>query len=283
MIIPIVHLGKTVFDWSSEANPCANRAGNVLHGICEKATFTVKASSLLAQRLRSRFDLPADPKLAGSSELVTYDGTLNLDLKADPKSGPHTASLDLNRQKNDAVDLDVSFQQRVDDRPMSINVKATLPNQPPLSLKYDETRRSATNFDGTLKYSFNAANPAAEKTYQCTVDRQSDEDVSVSCKGERTTLTLDIDRAAGKSKIYVDLNRFEGERIGYEVSRNPQTKELDATFYTLVSSWNIKRQPGKSTTIVVKQNGKEVFRAEGTKVSDGEIDVKFSPSGVNIK
>lgn len=275
--------GQTVFDWSSQANPCANAGQNVLHGICQKATFNVKASNQLAQRLRARFDIPADPKLSNSAGLVTYDGTLNLDLKFDPKSGPHTASLDLNRLKNDAVDLDVSFQQRTDDRPMSLNVKANLPNQPPLSLKYDEDRRSPTNYDGILKYSFNAANPAAEKTFQCSVDRPSDEDVSVNCKGERTTLTLDIDRAAGKSKIYVDLNRFEGERIGYEVSRDPQTKELDATLYTLVSSWNIKRQPGKSTTVVVTQKKKEVLRVEGVKVNDGEIQVRFSPSGVNLK
>ena len=278
-----INLGQTTFDWSSEANPCGNQAGNVLHGICQKATFNVKASNDLAQRLRARFDLPADAKLTNPTGLVTYDGTLNLDLKFDPKAGPHTASLDLNRLKADAIDLDVSLQQRTDDRPMSLNVKANLPNQPPLSLKYDENRRSATNYDGILKYSFNAANPAAEKTYQCSVDRPSDEDVSVTCKGERTTLTLDIDRAAGKSKIYIDLNRFPGQRVGYEASRDPQTQQLDATLYTFVSSWNIKRQPGKSTTVVVKQNGQEVFRVDGTKVNDGEIQIRFSPSGVNLK
>lgn len=227
--------------------------------------------------------MPADPKLASPTGQVTYDGKLNLDLKFDPKSGPHTASLDLNRLKEDAVDLDVSYQPRSDNQPMSLNVKANLPRQSPISVKYDETRRSRTNFDGVLKYSFNSDDNSAEKTFKCEVDRPSADDVSVSCKGERTTLTLDIDRRSGKSKAYIDLNRFAGERLGYEVERNPQSKELDLTLYTLVSSWNVKRQPGKSTTLVVKQKNKEVLRVEGTKVNDEEIQIRFSPSNVNLK
>ena len=255
----------------------------MLYGICQTATFNLKASNRLAQRIRQRLDLPVDPKLASPTGQVTYDGKLNLDLKFDPKSGPHTASLDLNRLKEDAVDVDVSYQPRGDNQPMSLNLKANLPRQSPITVKYDETLRTRTNFNGVLKYSFNAEDSSAEKTFKCEVDRPSDEDVSVSCKGERTTVVLDFDRRAGKSKAYVDLNRFEGERLGYELSRDPQTQQLDATVYTLVSSWNVKRQPGKSTTVVVKQKNREVFRAEGTKPHDGEIQVRFSPSNVNLK
>ncbi len=228
-------------------------------------------------------ELPADPKLSNPAGEVTYDGTMKLDLKFDPKAGPHTVSLDLNRLKEDAVDLDVSYQPRSDNEPMNLRLKANLPRQNPISVQYDEKRHSQTNFQGVLKYSLNANDNSAEKIYQCDVDRPDDKDFSVNCKGERTTLTIDIDRNAGKSKVYVDLNRFEGERIGYEGVRNPQTKELDATLYTLVTSWNIKQQPGKSTTVIVKQKNKEVLRVEGTKVNNQEILVKFSPANVNLK
>ena len=275
--------GRTLLDWSSEASPCQNRPTDVLHGICQTATFKFKLNNDFAQRLRQRLELPADPRLSNPAGQVDYDGTLNVDLKLDPKSGPHTAKLDLNRMSDDAVDLDVSYQPRTDDTQMNLNLKANLPRQTPISLNYAETRRTSTNFDAVIKYSFNAKDASAEKTYKCQVDRKSLDDISLNCVGERTTLTLDIDRAAGKSKIYVDLNRFKGERIGYEVDRNPATKELDATLYTLVSSWNVKRQPGKSTVVVVKQNNAEVLRVEGTRNSEKEIQIRFSPSGVNLK
>jgi hypothetical protein len=214
---------------------------------------------------------------------VNYDGTLKLDLKHDPKSGPHTVKLDLNRLKEDAIDLDLTYQPRANDGPMSVNLKAELPNQSPISVKYDETRSTSAKFNGILKYSFNTKDNSAEKTLTCDVDRPSAEDFSVNCKGERTTLTIDIDRKAGKSKAYVDLNRYPGERIGYEATRNPQTKELDATLYTLVSSWNVKRQPEKSIVVTVKQKNQEVLRVEGTKISNHEIQVKFSPANVHVR
>ncbi|UJR31139.1 hypothetical protein I4U23_018646 [Adineta vaga] len=275
--------GHTVLDWSSEAVSCKDNPSNVLNGICQTGTFTLKANNHLVTRLRQRLELPVDPKLTNPTGQVTYDGTLKLDLKFDPKTGPHTANLDINRLKEDAVDLDVSYQPRYDNEPMNLRLKANLPRQYPISVKYDENRKSPTNFQGVLKYSFNANDNSAEKTYQCDVDRPDASDFSVNCKGERTTLTIDVDRKMGKSKVYVDLNRFEGERIGYEGVRNPETNEVDATIYTLVTSWNIKRQPGKSTIVTVKQKTKEVLRVEGTKVNDHEIQVKFSPSNVNLK
>jgi hypothetical protein len=57
---------------------------------------------------------------------------------------------------------------------------------------------------------------------------------------------------------------------------------MEATLYTFVTSWNIKREPGKSTVLVAKQKNVEVLRVEGTKVNQ-EIQVKFSPSGVNLQ
>ncbi|CAF1402787.1 unnamed protein product, partial [Rotaria sordida] len=275
--------GLTLIDWSSEAVNCKDNPTNVLSGICETATFTTKLSNVLAQRLRQRLQLPTDSKLSNPTGQVTYDGTMKLDVKFDPKLGPHTFTLDLNRLKEDAVDVNMVYQPRNDNQPMNLVVKANFPQQNPISIKYDETRRSQTNYRGVLKYSFNANDNSAEKTYQCDVDRPDPMDVSVNCQGERTKLTIDIDRKAGKSKVYVDLNRFQGERIGYEGVLNPQTNELDATLYTLVTSWNVKRQPGKSTVITVKQKNKEVLRVEGTKVNNQEIQIKFSPANVNLK
>ncbi|CAF3221829.1 unnamed protein product [Rotaria sp. Silwood2] len=275
--------GLTLVDWSSEAVSCKGNPSNVLSGICETATFNTKVSNVLAKRLRDRLQLPADPRLSNPTGQVNYDGTMKLDLKIDPKTGPHTFTLDLNRLKEDAIDVNVVYQARYDSQPMSLTAKATLPRQNPISVKYDETRRSQTNFRGVLKYSFNANDNAAEKTYQCDVDRPDPTDVSINCQGERTTLTIDIDRNAGKSKVYVDLNRFAGERVGYEAVLNPQTKELDATLYTLITSWNVKRRPGISTIVSVKQKTKEVLRVEGTKVGTQEIQIQFSPANVNLK
>lgn len=275
--------GQTLINWSSDSNSCQNNPSNVIYGVCQTTTFNVKASNQLAQRLRQRLQLPADPKLSNPSGQVNYDGTLKLDLKANPSSGPHTATLDLNRLKEDAVDLSVSYQPRHDNQPMNLRLKADLPRQNPISVKYDETLRSRTNFNGVLKYSFNSNDNSAEKTYQCEVDQPDINDISVNCNGERTKLTIDIDRRAGKSKAYIDLNRYAGERVGYEASRNPQTQALDATLYTFVSSWNIKRQPGQSITVTVKQQNQEVLRVEGTKRSNQEYQIRFSPSNVDLQ
>ena len=275
--------GNTILDWSSDSVNCKNNPSNVLSGICQTSKFSLKASNQLVQRLRQRLELQADPKLSNPAGQVTYDGTLNLDVKFDPKTGPHTLALDLNRLKEDAIDVDVSFQPRYDNSPMNLRLKANIAQRNSVSLKYDETRKSPTNFQGVLKYSFDANNNAAEKTYQCDVDRPDSSDVSIKCKGERTNLDIDIDRKMGKSKVLVELNRFKGEKIGYEGVRNPQTQEVDATLYTLVTSWTLNRKPGKSTTVSVKQKDKEVYRVEGTRVNNQEIQVKFSPANVNVK
>ncbi|CAF1034217.1 unnamed protein product [Rotaria magnacalcarata] len=281
--VKVQRQGLTFVDWSSESVTCKGNPTNVLTGLCQTATFTMKTSNVLVQRLRQRLQLPVDAKLANPAGQITYDGTLKLDVKFDPKSGPHTVSFDLNRAKEDAIDVNVVFQQRYDRQPMSVQINANLPRQDPISVKYNEQIRSGTNFQGTLKYSFNANDKSAEKTYQCEVDRPDPTDFSINCVGERTTLVIDIDRNLGKSKVYVDLNRFAGERFGFEAVRDPQTKDLDATLYTLITSWNVKRNPGKSTVVSIKQKDKEVLRVEATKVSDQEIQIKFLPTNVNLK
>ena len=281
--VNLEHKGQPMINWASNSASCADNPSNVVQGICQNTNFNIKASNQFAQRLRQRLQLPADPKLSNPNGQVTYDGTLKLDLKPDPKSGPHTAKLDLNRMKEDAVDLDVSFQPRSESTPMKLQLKANLPDQSPISVKYDETRRSQTSFQGTLKYSFNANDNSAEKTYQCEVDGRTLEDLNIDCKGERTTLKFDIDRRAGKSIAYITLNRFDNEKIGYEAVRNPQTNELDATLYTLITSWNIKRQPGRSLTLRAQQKGQDVLRIEGTRVNNQEFQVKFSPANVNLQ
>lgn len=278
----VFFLDQPIFDWSSQSASCPNQANEVLHGICRTINFKVKANNDFVRRIRQRLDLPVDARLSNANGQVDYDGKLQLNLKANPRQGPHTATLDLNRLSEDAVDVDVSYQPRSQDTAMGLKLKAKLPRQSPIAVDYTENRRSATNYNGVLKYSFNANDASSEKTYQCEVDRPSLEDFSIDCKGERTTLAIDIDRNAGKSKVYVDLNRFAGERVGFELQRDPQTQQLDATLYTFVSSWNIKRDPGKQTVLTVKQKGSEVFRIEGNKLSPNELQVKFSPSGVNL-
>ncbi|CAF0940658.1 unnamed protein product [Rotaria sordida] len=283
MNINLERKGNPVIVWSSESVSCPNNPSNVVYGVCQTATFNMKASNQLAQRLRERLQLPADPQLSNPTGQVTYDGTLNLDLKHDPTLGPHTMKFDLNRLKNDAVDMDLTYQPRTNDKPMNMNLKLNLPRQNPITVKYDETIRSKTSFNGVLKYSLNANDNSAEKTYQCDVNRPDMNAISMNCVGQRTTLTVDIDRNMGKSKVYMDLKRFAGERVGYEVVWNRQTREFNGTLYTLVSSWNVRRQPGKSTVVTVKQKDQEVLRVEATRMNDREIQIKFLPSNAQFK
>ena len=283
MLSNVIFAGHTIIDWSSDSDNCKTNPSSILNGICRTALFQLTASNQLAQRLRQRFKFPADPRLSNPAGHIKYDGTLQLDLKFDPRTGPHRITFDLNRLKENIVAVKIAYQPRYETKPMHLSLQANLPQQNPISIEYDEMLRSRTNFRGVLKYSLNADDNSAEKTYQCDVDRPDPTDISISCQGERTKLTIDIDRRAGISKAYIDLNRFQGQRIGYEGVRSPQTKELDATLYTFVTSWNIKRQPGKSTTVTVKQNNQEVLRVEGTKVSSQEIQVKFSPANVHFK
>ncbi|CAF4465925.1 unnamed protein product, partial [Rotaria magnacalcarata] len=83
---------------------------------------------------------------------------------------------------------------------MSLNLKVNIPQQNPISIKYDEIIRSKTGFNGVLKYSFNANDSAAEKKYTCDVNQPYVDSYSMNCQGERTNLTIDIDPKTGKKK-----------------------------------------------------------------------------------
>ena len=151
-ILYLYFSGHRVIDWSSEAVNCKDNPSNVLHGICQTGKFDLKVNNRLVQRLRQRFQLPADPRLSNPAGQVTYDGKLKLDLKFDPKLGPHTMMFDINRLKQDAFDMNVKYQPRSNNIPMSLRLNANLPRRDPISVKYDETLRSPTNFYGVLKY-----------------------------------------------------------------------------------------------------------------------------------
>ncbi|CAF2073113.1 unnamed protein product [Rotaria magnacalcarata] len=158
----------------------------------------------------------------------------------------------------DAIDIDLSYQKRVDEKPMSLNMKVNIPQQNPISIKYDEIIRSKKSFNGILKYSFNANDSAAEKTYTCDVNQPYVDSYSMNCQRERTNLTIDIDPKTGNKKFIVDLNRFTGERFGYETAFNFSTREIETTYYTLVTSRMMKHRFGTLSVITAKQKDQEV-------------------------
>ncbi|CAF0952325.1 unnamed protein product [Rotaria magnacalcarata] len=100
----------------------------------------IKANNLLIQRLRQRLQLTVDPRLSNPLGQVTYDGL-----------------------REETIDIDLSYQKRVDEKSMSLNLKVNIPQKNLISIKYDETIRSNTSFTGVLKYSFNANDSTAEK------------------------------------------------------------------------------------------------------------------------
>ncbi|CAF0993491.1 unnamed protein product, partial [Didymodactylos carnosus] len=269
-------------DWSSKSTSCLSNPSKVVYGICRKSTFDVKTNSQLAQLFRKRLMLPDDPKLA-NVQVVNYDGTFDLDLKHDPNLGPHTIVFDLNRLKEDSIELNLSLQPRTDSKTMGITVTGKLPRNDPISIKYDETSKTRTSYSGTLKYSFNANDKNAEKTYTCAVEKPADNVLNVNCNGERTKLTINIDGPKHIRNAYVDLNKYDDERVGFESAVNTGTNQVDVTLYTFVNTWKLQRQPQKWTTITVKQKGKEVYRVEGKRVSNQEIEVKFLPKNINLK
>ncbi|CAF3434120.1 unnamed protein product [Rotaria socialis] len=127
--------GLPAIVWSSDSFSCSNNPSYVIYGVCQTATFNIKANNVLIQRLRQRLQLTADPRLSNPLGQVTYDGTLNLDLKHDPTLGPHTVKFDLNRLREEAIDIDLSYQKRIDEKPMSLNLKVNIPQQNPISIK----------------------------------------------------------------------------------------------------------------------------------------------------
>ncbi|CAM4792685.1 unnamed protein product [Rotaria magnacalcarata] len=275
--------GLPAIIWSSDSFSCSNNPSYVIYGVCQTTTFNIKANNLLIQRVRQRFQLAVDPRLSNPLGQVTYDGTLNLDLKHDPTLGPHTVKFDLNRLREEAIDIDLSYQKRVDEKPMSLNLKVNIPQQNPISIKYDEIIRSKTGFNGVLKYSFNVNDSTAEKKYTCDVNQPYVDSYSMNCQGERTNLTIDIDPKTGKKKFIVDLNRFTGERIGYETAFNFGTRELETTYYTLVTSWMMKYRFGKLSEITAKQKDLEVLRITTSRADFSGFKIRFLPANIELK
>ncbi|CAF4369622.1 unnamed protein product, partial [Rotaria magnacalcarata] len=220
----------------------------------------IKANNLLMQRLRQRLQLTVDPRLSNPLGQVTYDGL-----------------------REETIDIDLSYQKRVDEKSMSLNLKVNVPQKNLISIKYDETIRSNTSFNGVLKYPFNANDSTAEKTYQCDVNQPYVDSYSMKCQGERTNLTIDIDPVAHKKKFIVDLNRLTGERIGYETAMKFTIGELETTYYTLVTSWNMKYRVEVLLIIIVKQKDLEVLRITTSRADFAGFKIRFLPANIEIK
>ena len=166
---------------------------------------------------------------------------------------------------------------------MSLNLKVNIPQQNPISIKYDETIRSKTSFNGVLKYSFNANDSTAEKTYKCDVNQLYINRYSMNFQSERTNLTIDSDPIATKTKFIVDLNRFTGERIGYETTWFYFTGQTETTYYTLFTSWNMKYRFGVLPTIIVKQKDQEVLRIISSPGDFYGYKIRFLPANIELK
>ncbi|CAF4449195.1 unnamed protein product, partial [Rotaria magnacalcarata] len=136
---------------------------------------------------------------------------------------------------------------------------------------------------GVLKYSFNVNDSTAEKKYTCDVNQPYVDSYSMNCQGERTNLTIDIDPMTGKKKFIVDLNRFTGERIGYETAFNFGTRELETTYYTLVTSWMMKYRFGKLSEITAKQKDLEVLRITTSRAEFSGFKIRFLPANIELK
>ncbi|CAF4253016.1 unnamed protein product, partial [Rotaria magnacalcarata] len=63
-------------------------------------------NNLLIQRLRQRLQLTVDPRLSNPLGQVTYDGL-----------------------REETIDIDYSYQKRVDEKPMSLNLKVNIPQK----------------------------------------------------------------------------------------------------------------------------------------------------------
>ncbi|CAF5157984.1 unnamed protein product, partial [Rotaria magnacalcarata] len=100
---------------------------------------------------------------------------------------------------------------------------------------------------------------------------------------ERTNLTIDIDPKTGKKKFIVDLNRFTGERIGYETAFNFGNRELETTYYTLVTSWMMKYRFGKLSEITAKQKDLEVLRITTSRADFAGFKIRFLPANIELK
>ncbi|CAF3781239.1 unnamed protein product [Rotaria socialis] len=81
----------------------------------------------------------------------------------------------------------------------------------------------------------------------------------------------------------VDLNRFTDERIGYETALNFSTREIETTYYTLVTSWNMKHQFGKLSAITAKQKDQEVLRITASIADFAGYKIRFLAANIELK
>ncbi|CAF3706017.1 unnamed protein product [Rotaria socialis] len=81
----------------------------------------------------------------------------------------------------------------------------------------------------------------------------------------------------------VDLNRFTDERIGYATALNFSTREIETTYYTLVTSWNMKHQFGKLSAITAKQKDQEVLRITASTADFAGYKIRFLAANIELK
>ncbi|CAF3250044.1 unnamed protein product [Rotaria socialis] len=98
---------------------------------------------------------------------------------------------------------------------------------------------------------------------------------------EQETAMSDIDTK--KCTATVDLNRFTDERIGYATALNFSTREIETTYYTLVTSWNMKHQFGKLSAITAKQKDQEVLRITASTADFAGYKIRFLAANIELK
>ncbi|CAF4628962.1 unnamed protein product [Rotaria socialis] len=81
----------------------------------------------------------------------------------------------------------------------------------------------------------------------------------------------------------MDLNRFTDERIGYATALNFSTREIETTYYTLVTSWNMKHQFGKLSAITAKQKDQEVLRITASTADFAGYKIRFLAANIELK
>ncbi|CAF4678543.1 unnamed protein product, partial [Rotaria magnacalcarata] len=121
------------------------------------------------------------------------------------------------------------------------------------------------------------------KKHTCDVNQPYVDSYSMNCQRERTNLTIDIDPKTGNKKFIVDLNRFTGERFGYETAFNFSTREIETTYYTLVTSRMMKHRFGTLSVITAKQKDQEVQRITTSTADFAGYKIRFLSANIKLK
>ncbi|CAF4440971.1 unnamed protein product, partial [Rotaria magnacalcarata] len=75
----------------------------------------------------------------------------------------------------------------------------------------------------------------------------------------------------------------KSERIGYETAFNFSTRELETTYYTLVTSWMMKHRLGKLSEITAKQKDLEVLRITTSRADFAGFKNRVLPGNIELK